>query len=251
MSSVSYSNFAEFYDVLTQNVGYEKRADMLMELFRRHSHEPGLTLDLACGTGSLTLELSRRGVDVFGADASSEMLSIAQQKFAEDGRQTLFLCQKMQELELYGSIHTCVCTLDSINHLPSADDVVRTFKKVARYLDDDGLFVFDCNTVYKHKFILGDNCFIYDMEGVFCAWQNDYFEKDHRVLITLDFFEPEGRLYRRSSEQLSEIAFTRQQTEEMLAEAGLYIEAVYDEEAFSEPKEDSQREIYAVRKVIS
>ncbi len=249
MSPDPYSYFAEFYDALTQNVGYDKRADMLMELFKRHSHEPGLTLDLACGTGSLTLELCKRGVDAFGADASSEMLSIAQQKFAEDGRQTLFLCQKMQELTLYGSIHTCVCTLDSINHLPSAGDVVRSFKRIACYLEDDGLFVFDCNTVYKHKHILGNNCFIYDTEGVFCAWQNDYFESDNRVLITLDFFEPAGKLYRRSTEQFSEIAYTRAQMKDMLAQAGMYIEAVYDEEGFSEPGETAQREIYVVRKV--
>ncbi len=251
MGAVSYSYFAEFYDALTLNAGYDKRADMLMEIFARHEHEPGLTLDLACGTGSLTLELSRRGVDIFGADASSEMLSVAQQKFAEDGRQTLFLCQKMQELELYGSINTCICTLDSINHLSSSADVVKTFRRVAEYLDDDGLFVFDCNTVYKHKVILGDNCYIYDMEGVFCAWQNNYIEHNNRVIITLDFFEPEGRLYKRSSEQFSERAYTRAQMKEMLEQAGLYIEAVYDENYLAEPKDDSQREIYVVRKILS
>ena len=91
-----YAYFAEFYDTLTQNVGYEERAEYLLSLFRHHNHTPGLTLDLACGTGSLTLALHRRGVDIFGADASSEMLSLAQQKFMEDERQTLFLCQKMR-----------------------------------------------------------------------------------------------------------------------------------------------------------
>ena len=244
----AYSYFAEFYDILTGNVEYDKRADYIMELFRRHDHEPGLTLDLACGTGSLTLELSRRGVDIFGADSSADMLSVAQQKFDEAGKSTLFLCQKMQALELYGKIDTCICTLDSINHLPSKKAVTAAFGRIANYLQDDGLFVFDCNTVYKHRHVLGDNCFVYDTEKVFCCWQNNYFEKDNRVAITLDFFVPDGKLYRRFSEQFLERAYTREEMNEMLDNAGLFAEAVYDDRSFDPPKPDSQREIFIVRK---
>ena len=50
----SYISFARFYDGLMVDADYEKRCDYLMELFRRHNHETGITLDLACGTGSLT-----------------------------------------------------------------------------------------------------------------------------------------------------------------------------------------------------
>ena len=244
----SYSYFADFYDALTMNVEYEKKADHLLELFKKHGHSPGVTLDLACGTGSLTLELKKKGVDVFGADASTDMLSIAQQKAAENDMQILFLCQKMQSLELFGTIDTCVCSLDSINHLTNTSDVLSTFRRVAEYLADDGLFVFDCNTVYKHRCVLGDNCFIYDTDSVFCAWQNNYIERNNKVIITLDFFQPEGGKYRRFSEQFSERAYTREQMSEMLDNAGLVIEAVYDEMSFNEPKPDSQREIYVVRK---
>ena len=246
-----YAYFAEYYDVLTQNVGYEERAEYLLSLLKRHHHTAGLTLDLACGTGSLTLALHRRGVDVFGADASSEMLSMAQQKFMEDGRQTLFLCQKMQDLTLYAPVHTCFCTLDSINHLPSAEDVVRTFRRIADNLEDDGLLVFDCNTVYKHRHILGDNCYIYDTPEVFCAWQNSYFEEQDEVVITLDFFEPDGngQRYRRYTEQFSERAYTEDVMETMLKQAGLVTEAIYDDLCFSAPRPETQREIFVVRKM--
>lgn len=244
-----YAYFAEFYDALTQNVGYEERADYLLSLLERHHHTPGLTLDLACGTGSLTLALHRRGVDIFGADASSEMLSMAQQKFMEDGRQTLFLCQKMQHLTLHGPVHTCICTLDSLNHLSSAEEVVQTFQRIARYLDEDGLLVFDCNTVYKHRHILADNCYIYDTQEVFCAWQNNYFEEQHEVVVTLDFFEPDGKHYRRYTEQFSERAYAEEDMREMLRQAGLVTEAVYEEMRFSAPRPETQREIFVVRKM--
>ena len=59
-----YSVFAQYYDRLTANAGYSRRAEYFLALLERLGHAPGLTLDLACGTGSLTLELFQRGVDV-------------------------------------------------------------------------------------------------------------------------------------------------------------------------------------------
>ena len=74
-----YSYFADFYDSLTANVEYEKRADYILEVLKRHNKSSGLILDMCCGTGSLTIALKKRGADIFGSDASREMLTIAQQ----------------------------------------------------------------------------------------------------------------------------------------------------------------------------
>lgn len=247
----AYSGFAIFYDELTQNVEYAKKADYFLEIFKRHKHNAGLTLDLACGTGTLTLELKKRGIDIYGADASYEMLSVAQQKAQENGQEILFLCQKMQNLDLYGSIDTCICSLDSINHLTSLKDVQRTFDRISLFMNPNGLFVFDANTVYKHKYILGDNCYIYDKDKVFCAWQNNYNETNHKVIITLDFFEPDGKIYRRISEQFSERAYTHDEMSDMLNKSGFIIEAVYNDMSFDSPKENSEREVYIARKKLN
>lgn len=247
---MSYSYFAEYYDKLTENVNYREKADYLTELFRRHGHEWGTTLDLACGTGSLTLELKKRGVDIFGADASEDMLAEAQMKAFDEELQILFLCQKMQYLDLYGGIDTCICTLDSVNHITSKRELAAAFGRVSTFLRDDGLFVFDANTVYKHREILGDNCYIYDTDKVFCAWQNNYNAKNNKVIITLDFFEPNGKGYTRTSEQFAERAYTREEMGEMLDSAGLEIVEVYDDMSFDPPCEITQREIYVVRKKL-
>ena len=245
---MSYSYFAEYYDILTENVEYEKRADYFLELFKKHWHDMGLTLDLACGTGTLTLELCKRGVDIFGCDMSADMLTIAQQKAFEEDRDIMFIKQKMQNLKLFGNIDTCICTLDSINHLQSAKDVQKTFEKVSEYMNDSGMFVFDMNTVYKHKYILGDNCYIYDTEKVFCAWQNNYQAQDNEVVITLDFFERDGKVYHRSSEQFSEKTYSDETIRKMAENAGFSVEAVYDDMTFENIKEDSQRAVYVLRK---
>ncbi len=242
---MSYNTFAEFYDKLTENVEYKKRADYIEKLIKLFDRKAGTTLDLACGTGSLTLELYRRGFDIFGVDASIDMLSIAQQKFAEENKQVLFICQKMQRLELAGKIDTCICTLDSINHLTDPNDVRETFKRVGKYLVDGGLFIFDVNTAYKHRKILKNNCFIFDTDDVFCSWQNELYEENDIVAIALDFFIPdESGLYFRETESFSERAYSDSDLTEWLSGAGLTVKAVYGDMTFADPGEDCERKIF-------
>ena len=245
----NYSVFAEFYDSLTPNVGYPQRADYYLELLKKLNHAAGLTLDLACGTGSFTIELAKRGIDVYGIDSSPAMLSVAQQKAAEEGLNLLFLCQKMQDIDLYGTVDTVFCTLDSINHLTKESEVQRTFQKVSLFMNPGGYFLFDVNTVFKHKEILSNRTFVYDMDNVYCVWQNHYEAKTNRVGITLDFFERRGSYYQRSSEHFYERAYETDRLLAWLDEAGFCVEAVYHELTFLPPSPDSERIVIAARKI--
>lgn len=242
----SYSAFARFYDGLMEDACYEKRCGYLLEIFKRHNHDAGITLDLACGTGTLTGLLAKSGVDVYGVDSSAEMLSEAMQKSDEEGLGLLFLRQKMEKLNLYGTINTCVCTLDSINHITDSDKVKAAFDRVGLFMDDDGLFVFDVNTVYKHREILKDNTFVFENDRVFCVWQNRLEDNDI-VSISLDFFEEENGVYYRSSESFCERAYSDEMIREMLENAGFELEAEYGDMSFDEPKADEQRVVYVAR----
>lgn len=245
-----YSCFAAYYDALTQNVDYPKRVEYFLSLLKQQGHDPGLLLDLACGTGSLTLELIRRGIDAFGVDASPEMLSVAQQKAAEEGKSVLFLCQSMQRLNLFGTVDTVICALDSINHLPGERQVQAAFSRISLFLNPGGYFLFDVNTVYKHRKVLADNTFVYDLDSLFCVWQNHYSEKLHKVSMQLDFFarEEEG-VYTRGEEAFCEYAYEESHLEKMLAEAGMKVVGKYDDLSFRSPSENSERIIYLARKV--
>ncbi len=242
----SYGTFAEFYDSLMRNAEYERRCEYISELMKRHNHDMGITLDLACGTGTMTRLFAERGVDIYGVDASSEMLSEAMQKSIEQGLNILYINQKMQELDLYGTINTCICTLDSINHMTSAEDVQRTFNRVGLFTENDGIFMFDVNTVYKHRHILADNTFVYETDKVFCVWQNSLQEND-TVKIDLDFFEEQNGAYHRSSETFCERAYSDELIRKMLVNAGFEVEAVYGDLSFEAPKKDEQRAVYVAR----
>ncbi|MDD6225886.1 MAG: methyltransferase domain-containing protein [bacterium] len=244
----SYNCFAEYYDELTENVSYGKRCDYILKLLKRHNHPLGLTLDLACGTGSLTLELAKKGVDVFGADASEEMLCTAQSKAYEQGFNILFICQQMQCLQLAEKIDTCLCTLDSINHLTEKEQVQSTFNRVSEYMEKGGVFLFDVNTPYKHRQILGNNTFVYETDDVFCVWQNTLCDGDV-VEIDLDFFEyQDNGTYIRNGESFCERAYTHEELAQMLKKAGFIIAGVYGDMTEETPGETEERVFYVAVK---
>lgn len=246
---MSYSSFARYYDSLTHNVEYEKRADYFCALLERLNHKAGITLDLACGTGSLTIALAKRGLDVYGIDGSSSMLSVAQQKAAENGLNLLFLCQQMQSIDLYGTVDTVICALDSINHITSENEVLKAFERVSLFLAPDGYFIFDMNTIYKHKQVLADHVFLYDTDDVYCVWQNRLEEKTNRVAITLDFFGREDNAYYRSSEHFYERAYDTQLIVSLLSKAGMETVGLFDDLTFNPPNDRTERIIVVAKKI--
>jgi len=245
---MSYSFFAQYYDSLTHNVDYARRAEYLCALMERFNHNPEITLDLACGTGSLSIELKKRGLDVYGIDSSMSMLSVAHQKAANEGLEILFLCQQMQSIDLYGTVDTVVCALDSINHMTSESDVLKTFERVSLFLNPGGYFIFDINSIYKHKYVLANNTFIYDTDDVYCIWQNRFEEKSNRVGISLDFFGREGNAYYRSSEHFYERAYSTELIVSMLEKAGLETVGLFDDLSFDAPNDKTERTIVAAIK---
>lgn len=243
-----YGVFAEYYDRLTENVEYKKRADYFRTLLSAQGVTGGTLLDLACGTGRLLIEMAAFGFDVIGVDASAEMLCVLQNKPETAELKPLLLCQTMQTLDLYDTVDTVVCALDSINHLTDSKDVKAAFQRVSLFLNPGGVFVFDVNTVYKHKAILANNTFVYDLDGLFCAWQNRLDEKKDTVEITLDFFEEEDGAYYRSTETIAERAYPLEDIRAWLEEAGLTVLNIYEELTQSPPKSDTQRAVFVCKK---
>ncbi len=246
----SYSQFALVYDRLMNDVDYRGRAAYLLKLFKKHGKVPTLLLDLACGTGGFSNQLALKGLEVIGVDASEEMLLAARENSAELATDVLFLCQKAEELDLYGTVDGAICCLDSLNHITDIKKLKEAIAKVSLFLEEECLFIFDVNTVYKHKEVLGDNIFVKDREGVYCTWQNDFNPKTNTTEICLDFFvEEEDGSYTRFGENFSERAYTEEELAEILNDCGFEIAAIYGDMTDNPPEEDCQRAIYVAKKV--
>ena len=242
----NYCDFAFVYDRLTDNVNYPERAEYIRTLFERLGVKKGSdVLDLACGTGSLTLELSD-SYEMIGVDNSPEMLSQAQEKMYDAEKRILFLCQDMTELDLYGTVDAAVCMLDSLNHLDSPEDIRTVINKVGLFMNHGGIFVFDVNTIYKHREILGNNTFVYDCDDVYCVWQNQLNEDDS-VEISLDIFEQDGDAYFRSSESFTEIVCPIDDYKKWLSEAEFEIINIFDEMSDSPLSDITERAVFVAR----
>lgn len=244
-----YNIFADFYDELMYDVDYKKRTAYLMKLFKKYGKAPKLLLDVACGTGGFSNEFARLGVEVIGTDISEEMLNIARENSMYQGLDVLYLCQAAEELDLYGTVDGAVCCLDSLNHITDYKKLCEAFKKVSLFLEPDCLFIFDVNTEYKHREILGDNVFVMDREEVYCVWANVYNDKKKTVDIMLDFFVKEGEVYSRFSEEFTERAYTEKELASALENAGLEILKIFDDMTEKPLNEKSQRAIYVTKKV--
>ena len=248
-----YGALAPCYDALNGDVDYHTRADFLEECFEKYF--PGkvdAVLDLACGTGSMALELAARGYDMIGVDASADMLAVAHERAAQQGLsdRILYLCQDMSEFELYGTVEAVVCCLDAVNHVTDRAALSRCFHWVHNYLVPNGLFLFDVNTPYKFEHVYGDRAYLLEENGVLCAWQNDY-RPAARVCdfyISLFSEEADGRYIRQDAHQRERV-YTLLSLRRLLAENGLELVTVCGNFAFEEPHEDCER-YYIVARAI-
>lgn len=262
MGCEGYGALARVYDKLNAEIDYEAWADFAVACFDRFlAARPELVLDLACGTGRMTVPLADRGFDMIGIDGSPEML--AEAFSAGEGKGILFLCQDMKNFELYGTVGAITCCLDSINYLLSEQDVAECFACVHNYLEPDGLFLFDLNTPYKFRHIYGDNAYVMEDEGtiaedaeqdapatVYCGWQNAFDEESGICDFYLSLFEqlPNGD-YRRADEHQQERCYTLETVERLLKEAGMELLGVYSDFEFHAPVETTPRWYFAARAI--
>lgn len=244
-----YGAFARVYDSLTDDVQYTRMADFITH----HADAAGLprdviTVDLGCGTGNLSLLLREKGYDIIAVDASPMMLNILREKVTEQER-ILLLCQDLEELDLYGTARLFVCTLDTVNHLQDERSVEMFFQRVGLFCETDGLFIFDVNTAYKHRQILGDNTFAYETEDVLCLWRNALDEQSAQVDISLDLFSPaQNGLYTRDTEEFREYWYSDAFLREVLLKAGFAVLETVDDYTNAACTETTQRRCYVAKK---
>jgi SAM-dependent methyltransferase len=244
-----YSSLARVYDSLNGDFDYSAYAKYLdKEIKDNESVRSSLVLDLACGTGKITFAMRDLGYDMTGVDLSEDMLSEAREICAERGiTDILWLCQSMQEFELYGTVDACVCCLDSINYLDGPDALCATLSRLKFFVRPGGLFIFDINTEHKFRTIDG-KCFMRDGEDDVCIWRAAFSAEEKRCLMMLDIFRREGELWSRSGEEHEEYAFSDEEIRTALENNGFAFEASYDELTEEKQNPDSMRVFYVARR---
>ncbi len=244
-----YDLIAPFYDKINADIDYSEWADFIEKiLINEYNGRPELVLDLACGTGTMLLELAKRGYDMIGVDCSFEMLNIARPRLEEEGLadKVLLLCQDMSDFELYGTVDLVISCLDSINHITRTSELAKCFELVHNYLSPDGLFLFDINGKYKFENIYADNSYVMEEEGAVCIWQN-YYNPQNRLChfyITLFSENGDGK-YERNDETQVERMYTLKYIKKILKENSFEFIGAYSDFDFSNATDNCER-IYIV-----
>ena len=241
----AYEALAVSYDRLTNDVDYEATVDFYYEILKQEGLKPRTAVDLACGTGSVTAILARRGLQVIGVDMSEEMLTVASQKTGD----AWFICQKLQELRLPKAVDLAVCALDSLDYITNPADCREAIRRTYKYLNPGGIFIFDVNTPEKLRAMDGQ-VFLDEDDDVYCVWRGEFDEETNICSYGMDLFQRKGDLWERSFEEHREYAYSADQLVGYLKDAGFTHIRVYADRRLEAPTEGEQRIYIKARKGI-
>lgn len=254
-----YQDFAKVYDELMDNTPYVQWGERLDTLIRKYGvskperdaegvldSERNLVVDLGCGTGTLTELMYQKGYDMIGVDMSEDMLGVAMAKKEGSGSEILYLQQDMRELELYSTVGTVFSVCDSLNYILEEEELAEIFSLVNNYLFPGGLFIFDFNTVYKYREIIGESTIAENREDCSFIWENFYDpEGDINEYDLTIFIREEGDTFRKFTETHLQRGYTVEQMTRLAEQAGMEVVEVMDADT-GEAVTDISERVYVV-----
>ncbi|WP_369902558.1 class I SAM-dependent methyltransferase [Bacillus manliponensis] len=247
-----YEQFALLYDELMNDVPYDKWVEFTKQSLTQAGMNEAKILDVACGTGNVTLPLVQEGYDVVGVDLSEEMLTVAQQKLGEKGHMIPFYQQDMRELDVPGEFDCVAIFCDSLNYLLQEDDIKETFRRVYHHLHTDGLFLFDIHSLYKIHHVFQNETYTINGDEIALIWNCFPGEEPNSVEHDLTFFvkDDEGDMYHRFDELHVQRGYSVENITKWLEESGFTILRVTGDFERAEVTEQTERIFFMAKKTL-
>lgn len=248
------AKFAEVYDLFMDSTDYDAWADYLISLMPTDSGRTARVFECGCGTGALTLRLTRAGYDVTGSDISTDMLEVAAEKARRSGQKIKFVRMDMRKIELHRPVDCIIAACDCVNYLTCREDVEKFLASAFNALKPGGLLLFDVSSRYKLQHILGQNGYCDSRADAAYFWQNCYDTESRLVEMQLEFFikaaaDAHGApLYSRFSEKHIQRAHSERELLSWLKNAGFEDIRVYSAFTAAPPQENSERLQFAAKK---
>nr|WP_330400342.1 methyltransferase domain-containing protein [Tepidibacter mesophilus] len=246
---MQYNDFAFIYDNLMDNVDYDKWVEYIEKIIKKEDVQVKNILELACGTGNLTIPFAKKNYDILGIDISEEMLSVAREKCIDKGIEVVFLNQDMTELdfEIY-NLDCVLCACDGFNYILENEDIQSIFDNVYGLLKQKGVFIFDISSYNKLSNILGNNTFGENREDITYIWENYFDDESDMVEMNLAFFTRNGEYYQKFEETHYQRAYKNHEIIKMLKKSGFEYINVYKDFTFSEADEETERVFFVCKK---
>lgn len=187
-----YTNLAYVYDNFMQNVPYDKWFKFILKNLNKNHNT---IVDLGCGTGILTQKFYEKGYDITGIDKSKEMIKQAINK----NKNIKYLSKDFLNIDDFKNIDVFISTCDSLNYIIDIDNIFLLFQKIYHSLNNNGLFIFDLNSIYKYKVLLGNNTYFDETENSMYIINNSFSDEINEYSLTL-FNKTDNDLYQRYDE---------------------------------------------------
>ncbi len=239
-------SFARIYDDIMSTVPYNFWYDYIQELLSYYDKTPDEVLELACGTGNMTLLFGRDVKQVVGIDKSEEMLKIAESKVCQKKYNIDYIQADLKEFDFPHAFNLVVSVFDSMNYILNLRDLKRVFDNVYGVLKKEGLFIFDMNTINRLMNIEpGTTMFTGD--DYTCFWQDiiDRKNKKWQVRLKIYFDDNEKNLYEEFHE---ETGYPVEQVVQVLYEVGFQHVDIYKAFTFDNGNDKDNRLYYVAFK---
>lgn len=240
----SYNEFSQIYDLLMDDVNYEKWTSFIIN--RVNKSEGKKILEAACGTGSITRLLTVENYKITAFDLSQDMLMRAYEKLGRNPCVKL-LNLDMVDFKINDMFDAAICCCDGINYLDK-NQISMFFNNIYNHLNNNSMFIFDMSTEYKFKSMFNDT-YVYDDGEVFYVWENEMDESDHTVNMEINFFVRDATdKYTRINEIQTQYIHTLEMVISKLIEAGFKHVETYDDYSDEKLNEKSLRTVFCATK---
>ncbi|MEP7348384.1 MAG: class I SAM-dependent methyltransferase [Sphingorhabdus sp.] len=138
--------YADQYDLLYNEKSYDAECDLIEEAFRRFGADTtGTLLDVGCGTGKHSIEMSERGHNVTGIDISEAMLARARTNAAilSETRRPQFIHGDATSFHCGNVFDRAIMMFAVVGYMTSNEDVLAALTNVRRHLKPGSIFVCD------------------------------------------------------------------------------------------------------------
>jgi len=241
-----YRKFASIYDELMDGIDYKLWFDYIEEIFKSRKLKVEKVLEMAAGTGNLSSYLAKADYDLTCFDLSIDMLAILDKKLS-NYKNVRVLNQDMVNFKTNEKYDAVLAICDSINYITEEEELKKVFKNVYDHLENKGIFIFDINSSYKLREIIGENIFVEDREDLFYTWEN-YLIEDRIVQFYINFFVKEGSDYTRFTEEHYERIYEAKDLVKLLEEVGFKEVDYYEAFTFDPVDAKTERINFVVRK---
>jgi len=239
-----YSELAEIYDHVMDHVDYISWANYISSIFQHLNTDVKKILEIACGTGNLSVQLHKLGYDITCTDISFPMLVNTAKKFRKHKIPLKLFTSHMTGIPLTFKFDAVICIYDSINYLTDPEDFIRAINEVSEVTRKGGLYIFDVCTVKNSEMFFENNFMVETFGSIkcerFCTFNKTSRIQENHFVIVKDN-KRYGESHYQKIYKLNEIKDIIQHTD--FIERGRY-----DDMNFMPGTEESQRVHFVLQK---